>query len=334
MEDFELCNDNDFDLLLNLNLNESIDNDVSNNDYKNCLDCNIQMQPNINNTLTCPNCGFIKNVIIENLEYEPSMAGYNTNENYHIPIKCIGKNSFQYQKYLRNNTSEYSRIQESTLKKLLEKLNYQSEDFVIPKNILSNVLTQYKKIRETSKIHRGEILKGILGSLIYYECLKEGIIRKPKELAKWYSISENDLSKGDKILRELEEKGIIELPINKDFNVEYITSYLKRIDIDIKYENFLIDLLNQINELKIGNPNARLSTKIASLIFLLIISKKYNISADEISKEFDISVSTFKSFYLEIYKNKEKLENLFKKYNIILPDKIPRKSRVTKNKIN
>jgi transcription initiation factor TFIIIB Brf1 subunit/transcription initiation factor TFIIB len=334
MEDFELCNDNDFDLLLKINLNNSINEDTSNNDYKNCLDCNIQMQPNINNTLTCPNCGFIKNVIIENLEYEPSMAGYNTNENYHIPIKCIGKNSFQYQKYLRNNTSEYSRIQESTLKKILEKLNYQSEDFVIPKNIISNVLIQYKKIRETSKIHRGEILKGILGSLIYYECLKEGIIRKPKELAKWYSISENDLSKGDKILRELEEKGIIDLPINKDFNIEYIVSYLKRIDIDIKYENFLIELLNQINELKIGNPNARLSTKIASLVFLLIISKKYNISADEIAKEFDISVSTFKSFYLEIYKNKTKLENIFTKYNIILPDKIPRKSRVTKNKPN
>lgn len=328
MEDFELCNENDFDLFLNEDFTNKLD--ISNNNYKNCDDCNIQMQPNINNTLTCPNCGFIKNVIIENLEYEPSMTGYNTNENYHIPIKCIGKNSFQYQKYLRNNTSQYSVIQETTLKKLLEKLNYQSDDFVIPKNIISNVLIQYKKIRETSKIHRGEILKGILGSLIYYECLKEGIIRKPKELARWYSISENDLSKGDKILRELEEKGIIELPINKDFNIEYINCYLKRIDIDIKYEVFLIELLNEINKLKIGNPNARLSTKIASLIFLLIISKKYNISADEIAKEFDISVSTFKSFYMEIFKNKEKLTVIFEKYDIKLPDKIPRKSRSNK----
>ena len=333
MEDFELCNENDFDLFLNSDFTNKLD--ISNNNYKNCDDCNIQMQPNINNTLTCPNCGFIKNVIIENLEYEPSMSGYNTNENYHIPIKCIGKNSFQYQKYLRNNTSQYSIIQETTLKKLLEKLNYQSDDFVIPKNIISNVLIQYKKIRETSKIHRGEILKGILGSLIYYECLKEGIIRKPKELARWYSISENDLSKGDKILRDLEEKGIIELPINKDFNIEYINCYLKRIDIDIKYEVFLIELLNEINKLKIGNPNARLSTKIASLIFLLIISKKYNISADEIAKEFDISVSTFKSFYMEIFKNKEKLTVIFEKYDIKLPDKIPRKSRSNKkNNIN
>ena len=27
------------------------------------------MQPNINNTLTCINCGFVKMVIVENLEY-------------------------------------------------------------------------------------------------------------------------------------------------------------------------------------------------------------------------------------------------------------------------
>lgn len=329
MDQFELCDDDDFDFLLNNSFKTNLDNKII-NDYKNCETCNIQMQPNINNTLTCPTCGFIKNVIIENLEYEPSMAGYNTNDNYHIPIKCVGKNSFHYQKYLRNNTSQYNIIQEATLKKILDRLNYQSTDFIIPKNILTNVLNQYKKIRETSKIHRGEILKGILGSLIYYECLKEGIIRKPKELAKWYSISENDLSKGDKILRELEEKGIIELPIHKEFNNEYINSYLKRINIDLKYEEFLIELLNTINILKIGNPNARLSTKIASLIFLLVISIKSDITPEEISSEFNISVSTFKNLYIDIFKNKDKLQYIFNKYNIFLPDKIPRKSRKTK----
>ena len=98
MENFELFNDDEFDSILNQNKFEEIQSNEDNLNYKNCTECNIQMQPNINNTLTCPECGFIKTVIIENLEYEPSMAGYNTNANYHIPIKCIGKNSFQYQK--------------------------------------------------------------------------------------------------------------------------------------------------------------------------------------------------------------------------------------------
>lgn len=332
MDEFELFNDDEFDSILNETKFNEIHNHEDNINYKNCTECNIQMQPNINNTLTCPSCGFIKTVIIENLEYEPSMAGYNTNENYHIPIKCIGKNSFQYQKYLRNNTSQYSIIQETSIKRILEKLNYKSDNFIIPKNIISNVLNQYKKIRETSKIHRGEILKGILGSLLYYECLKEGIIRKPKELAKWYDISENDLSKGDKILRDLVESGIIDLPLNKDYESEYIESYLKRMDLDIKYNTVLNELLEKINEHKIGNPNARLSTKISALIFLLIISKKYPISIEKISEEFDISISTFKTFYMEIYKNKSIIEEILKKYNIELPNKIPRKPRINKKK--
>lgn len=332
MENFELFNDDEFDSILNQNKFEEIQSNEDNLNYKNCTECNIQMQPNINNTLTCPECGFIKTVIIENLEYEPSMAGYNTNENYHIPIKCIGKNSFQYQKYLRNNTSQYSIIQETSIKRILEKLNYKSDNFIIPKNIIQNVLNQYKKIRETSKIHRGEILKGILGSLLYYECLKEGIIRKPKELAKWYEISENDLSKGDKILRDLAENGVIDLPINKEYNDEYIESYLKRMDLDIKYSLFLIELLDIINENKVGNPNARLSTKISALIFLLIISKKYSITTEAISEEFDISISTFKTFYMEIYKNKHLINHILQKYNIELPNKIPRKPRINKKK--
>ena len=95
------------------------------------------MQPNINNTLTCIGCGFVKVSIIENNEFEPSMNGYNTNCNFHIPIKCVGKNSFQYQKQLRNNTSQYSIIQESNLKRVLEKLNYQSSGLIIPKNIIN-----------------------------------------------------------------------------------------------------------------------------------------------------------------------------------------------------
>lgn len=333
MDDFELFNDDEFNNFLNNCKIDEINKNEDNNNYKNCIECNIQMQPNINNTLTCPECGYIKMVIVENLEYEPSMSGYNTTENYHIPIKCIGKNSFQYQKYLRNNTSQYSIIQETSIKRILEKLNYKSDNFIIPKNIIINVLNQYKKIRETSKIHRGEILKGILGSLLYYECLKEGIIRKPKELAKWYEISENDLSKGDKILRDLAEQGVIDLPIHQNYNDDYIESYLKRINLDIKYSLFLNELLDKINELKIGNPNARLSTKIAALIFLLVISKKYSISTDDISNEFDISISTFKTFYMEIYKKKDSLKNILNKYNIELPNKIPRKPRINKKKI-
>jgi len=327
MEDFLIFDDDDFEKYIETSKEEKIAEQESKIKYKNCDECNIQMMPDINNTLTCMNCGFMKVVIIENLEYEPSMNGYNTNSNFHIPIKCVGKNSFQYQKQLRNDTSQYSIIQETHLKKSLERLNNKSTGLIIPKNIINNVLTQYKIIRDTSKIHRGEILKGIIGSLLYYECLKEGIVRKPKEISNWCNISENDLSKGDKILRDLDEHSVIKLPINENNNEIYIISYLKRTNLDLNNQYFLIEVLEKIDDLKIGNPNARLSTKISSLIFMLVIAKKYPITPDIISAEFNISISTFKTFYLEIFRNKELIQDILDKYNIILPEKIPRKSR-------
>ncbi len=334
--DFDTFDDDEFETIINLTMNiKSKEEELSSdniNDYKNCKNCNIQMQPDINNTLTCKSCGIIKNIMVDNLEYEPSMSGYNTSSNFHIPIKCVGKDAFHYQKQLRNNTSEYSKIQESNLRRQLEQLNYKSsEKLIIPKNILMNVLEQYKIIRDTSKIHRGDILKGIMGSLVYYECLKGNIVRKPKEISNWYSISENDLSKGDKILRDLDEKGILKLPIHEDNNELYIVSYLKRTQISLEYKDFLLELLNRIETLKLGNPNARLSTKISALIFLIVISKGINIQPEELSTEFNISISTFKSYYTEIFKSRMFIEDILNKYNIELPKKIPRKTRSKNN---
>lgn len=315
-------------------------------DYKFCDDCNVLMESDINNSLTCKICGFIKNISTENGEYEPSMTGYNTNSNFHIPIKCIGANSFQYQKQLRNSTSQYSIVQETNLRRKLERLNFRSTSIFIPKNIIERVVSQYKLIRETDKIHRGDIFNGIIGSLIYYECLTAGIIRKHKEISDWYGITENDLSKGDKIVRVLEEKKIIQLPIYENNNMKYIESYLKRAGVDINYKYFMNKLLDIIEDKKIGNHNARLSTKVSAILFIVIISSKEiteeefsagrleptpTLSADYISKEFSISISTFKSFYSDINKNKniEDIKQLCSHYGMDIPDKLPRKKKTS-----
>jgi transcription initiation factor TFIIIB Brf1 subunit/transcription initiation factor TFIIB len=318
--------------------NESPDGKhLGDKDYKFCEDCDILMDVDVNNTLTCSSCGMIKNITTENNEYEPSMNGYNTNNNFHIPIKCVGANSFQYQKQLRNSTSQYSIVQESNLRRKLERLNFRSRTIFIPKKIIENVIAQYKLIRETDKIHRGDIFNGIIGSLVYYECLNSGIARKHKEISDWYGITENDLSKGDKIVRILEEKKILKLPIYEDNDFKYIESYLKRTEIDIRYGDFMMELLEKIEDLKIGNHNARLSTKISAIIFLIVVGTKTGISssfekvpeysAEELSKEFSISISTFKTFYGDINKNKKNLDDILCKYGLAMPDKLPRKRR-------
>ncbi len=334
MTDFDF----DFEELSSLTNQE----EVVQTDYKLCPDCNTNMETAINNTLTCKQCGFIKQVSTENNEYEPSMNGYNTNSNFHIPIKCVGANSFQFQKQLRNSTSQYSIVQESNLRRRLDRLNFNSAGLYIPKAVIEKVVTQYKIIRETDKIHRGDIFNGIIGSLIYYECLRFGIVRKHKEISDWFNISESDLSKGDKILRFLEEKKIINLPIYENNNAKYIKSYLLRSSMSLDYTHFMESLLNIIEEKKIGNHNARLSTKVSAMLYLINVSIKTvtdnefslgrlpvsdGISAEAISKEFSISASTFKTFYNAIYAGKDCVEmtELFLEYGCELPIKKTRK---------
>ena len=73
--DFATFDDDEFETIINLTMNiKSKEEEFYNeniNDYKNCEYCNIQMQPDINNTLTCKSCGIIKNITIDNSEYEP-----------------------------------------------------------------------------------------------------------------------------------------------------------------------------------------------------------------------------------------------------------------------
>lgn len=295
--------------------------------YKICEECDIEMHPDINNTLTCTQCGLVLECITDNGNYEPSMDGYNTSDKFHIPIKCVGKNSFQYQKQLRNSTSQYSLVQEANLRKKLEKLNFKSPELKIPKNIIANTINQYRLIRQTNKINRGSVLDGIIGSLVYYECLKEGIIRKPKEISEWMCICENDLSKGDKILRSMECDGIIQIPINDDNEEKYVDSYLKRMNMPMQHKEVILEIFYRLEKLRIGNPNSRLSTKIAAMVFMVIVIYDIDIQPEDISKEFNIAVSTFKTFYNDVVKRKKYIQDILDKHNIALPDKLPRKKR-------
>jgi transcription initiation factor TFIIIB Brf1 subunit/transcription initiation factor TFIIB len=323
MDDMFMDMDEFADILKELN------DDTVQDSYKKCDECGVDMLPELNNTLTCTQCGLVIDCFTDNINYEPSMDGYNTSDKFHIPIKCVGKNSFQYQKQLRNSTSQYSLVQESNLRKKLDKLNFKSPELKIPKNILTNTINQYRLIRQTNKINRGSVLDGIIGSLVYYECLKEGIIRKPKEISEWMCICENDLSKGDKILRYMEVSGVIEIPTNEDNEDKYIESYLKRMCMDKSHKALILEVFYRLEEWRIGNPNSRLSTKIAALIFMVALVYNLEVEADDISKEFNIAISTFKSFYNDMVKRKKYIEDILVKYKVELPAKLPRKKRKT-----
>lgn len=307
--------------------------DLEEVDYKLCPNCHVQLTCKITNEYICEQCGLSKGTIASTDDYNiASGNSYNTLTNSSTPLKCIGANSFKFQCLLRNNSS-YSIIQENNIKNTLFRLNYNCSELNIPKNILLSVNEQYKSIRKSNNIYRGQILKGILASLTYYECLKQRLTHKPKEIAAWFNIDSINLSKGDKILRSLHEEGVIELDLDKiEISNNFIYSYAMRLGIDKMYLPFLYELLEKVNTLKIVNPNSKSSTKAISLLYLLIICKQMPITQDQLYKEFEISITTFKSMTNIILKNVELVSSIFEKYDIPKLYAVPRISKPRKSK--
>lgn len=330
MDKFELLDLDEFSSFYDIK-----EEDLDEINYKICPKCDIHMSFKITNEYICEQCGLSRDNIASSDDYNVASGNsYNTLNNSSTPIKCVGNNSFKFQCLLRNNSS-YSVVQENNIKNTLFRLNYNCTELNVPKDILLSVNEQYKLIRKSNNIYRGQILKGILASLTYYECLKQKLTHKPKEIASWFNIDSINLSKGDKILRSLSEEGVIDLDLDKiEINNNFIYSYAMRLEIDVDYLPFLYELLDEINKLKIINPNSKSSTKAISLLYLLIVCKKIPITQDKLYEEFKISISTFKSMTNTILKNSNLLEHIFKKYNIPKLNSVPRVTKTRKPKKN
>lgn len=332
MDNFELIGLDEFSSFYDIREDE-----IEDIDYKICPNCDLQMSFNITHEYMCTKCGFTtSHKITPNDEYGiVSGRSYNSLSSSSTQLKCIGQNSHRLQNILRNNSS-YDVIQENNIKNLLFHLNYNnSSGLNIPRDILLTVSEQYKCIRSSGNIYRGQILKGILAALTYYECLKQGLTHKPKEIAAWFKIDSNNLSKGEKIVRSLTEEKKIELKLDEievHIDNNFINSYAKRIDIDNKYIHFLHELLIEVDSQKIVNLNSKPSTKAVSLIYLLIVCKGLDISQDDLYEEFKISRSTFKQMTSTILKNCDKLSHVFEKYNIKKIYSVPRAQNSSRKK--
>lgn len=311
-----------FDELVNLEskYDELINDEPKNKiNYKKCIKCNIEMNLTIYNKLICPECGISKEVITENYEYN-TMESYSTSENKTQIINFSGKESNVFQRIARNNNeNRYFIIQENITKKRLQNLNYDntSSDLNIPKFILMNVLEQYKQIKSIKKIYRGEVLKGILAALVYHECLKNGMIRSPKEIIDWANIDVNKFSKGKKIVEELYGANVIEIDNECDITDKYIKSYLIRLNIDEVYFNYIHDMIEEMDTIPKSIFISRIKTKVATLIYMIIKLHDLDIEDDTLLNEFKVSITTIKTLYKNILKNQNCFESIFVKHNLV-----------------
>ena len=285
-----------------------------------CIACNTELYKS-GSILVCSNCG-MESESTSNLTEEAysssALTECNINDKGFIPIKMVG--SYGCQRSLLKICSNYKKYRTNNNLKDMKEWNTQSTKHRIPKNVIKEANEMFEQIKDHGFVFRKDVKKGVLSACLYYACYNNNISKTPAEIAHFSGIDEKFHSAGDRKLRDLNEKGIIHIPIKVDPISDYIDRYLTILKIDKKYKKFLIDLIAKAEEKKIHMiHDSKHTTKCVGAIYMLVdrVPKlKKTISVEQIEKECDISKTTFIRYYTILGKYSNQLKNVFKKHKI------------------
>ncbi len=284
---------------------------------------------------TCYSCGNERKYRVE--KHNLNMSTHNISSNTLMLFKIIGPDNHRYQKSLLQTSSDYKNYRRG----------YNIREFLIlnrkvtnplPKNILVKAAELFTSIQDAGNIVRADFKFGVWGAFIYFECVRAKITKKPKEIADFVGVTPKYLSKGQRAVRRWHEDGLIKIPIRSDPIPDFIGQYFEILDIDIKYKQFILDIIDRIEKKRINiYSSSNPSTQVVAIIWVLIDAFKLNITHATIVEKCDISKSTYISYFKLIISNEKKMRKTFVSNNIPLPQSWKqlrkKKKRIVRRKI-
>ena len=271
----------------------------------------------------CQGCGIELNneVNITEEEYSASaITECNVHADGFISVKMVGKNSYGYQRSLLKTCASYSKYRKQNTFKDMNNWNVHSKKHHIPKYVIREANDMFAVIKEHGYVYRKDGKKGVLSACLYYACYNNGISKTPGEIANFSGIEEKFQSQGDRVLRDLNEKNIIDIPVDVDPIGDYLDRYLKLLEIHKNYKPFLHDLINRAEKNRIHVlHDSKNNTKCAGVIYMLtdrIPELKKRINKDDIEAKCEISKTTFTRYYKVLCSFYRKIKKSFKKYKI------------------
>ena len=290
--------------------------------YNICPKCNIEGTMN-DGSVFCPECGLETLIIDDNNKFSfSSEKDYNVSSNSYISFNFIGPNSYGYQRSFLKTCANYSSFRRNNNRKDMYNYNYQYEGKKIPKNAIKLAIELFSKIKEKNYVFRGNGKKGVLGACLFYACVMNNITKTPREIASVMEIEERFLSHGDRVVQELNEKGVISIPTTLRPLNDYLDQFFPALNIPDKYKAFVIDVIERAEKKNIHIMNdSRTTTKCIGAIFLITnrVKELRHITKDIIVKECNISKSTFIRYYNLLLENYKMLKPIFKKHRIPMP---------------
>jgi transcription initiation factor TFIIIB Brf1 subunit/transcription initiation factor TFIIB len=307
--------------VINMSLDEDDTFDIINRDNV-CNICSNSLLVS-GNILICQTCGIEQQNSSNMTEEEYSTSALtdcNVNTNGFIAMKMIGKGSYGYQRSMLKTCANYKKYRRINTLKDMKNWNIQSTKHHIPKNVIIEANEMFAKIKEKGYVFRKDGKKGVLSACLYYACYNNNISKTPGEIAQFSVIEEKFHSLGDRILHDLNERGVIEIPVKINPITDYVDRYMTLLSIDNIYRQFVLDLIDRAEAKHIHIlHDSKWNTKSVGCIYMLVdrvprLKKK--ISKEIIEKECGISKTTFIRYYNTLCDYYKKFKKVFKKHGI------------------
>jgi transcription initiation factor TFIIIB Brf1 subunit/transcription initiation factor TFIIB len=278
-----------------------------------------------NNIMSCQSCGLeIKDALVSTPEDEclTTSQDCNVNDKGFISMRVVGKNVYGYNCNLMQNCADYNRYRKMTTRKEMHNWNSQSTGIQVPKNVIEDANNMFAVIKDHGYVYRKDVKKGVQGGCLYYACYQNGVSRTHTEIAQLVGVAEKFLSLGDRILRDLNERGVITIPARIDSVTNYINRYFELLGIPDQYKPFIIDIINQADEDRLHVlHDSKSNTKCIGTIYLLIErvpELRKMIDKERIEKECQISKTTFIKYHTMLCKYYKKFVHVFAEHGIPL----------------
>lgn len=215
-----------------------------------------------------------------------SLIGYSYNESYDVKLM---------RKYHMWNCMSY---RERTLYNIFETLTINAINNGIPKSIIEEAKSLYKKISE-ARISRGDNRNGLIASSIYVSCKNNKVPRSTKEIAKIFNLKTTTLTKGCKKFQE-----IMKVNMESTTADDFINRFCSKLNFNDSKIKLIRNLIKNVEELSIVSENTPPSI-VAGCIFLCNNIYDWNISKKDLATACDISQVTVSKCYkkLLIYRN-------------------------------
>ena len=297
-------------------------NDIKTN-YKNCSICDIECVIE-GNTLVCMKCGVEKAIEADNNNnYSASYSlTHNTSDNSFISFKFTGKGSYSYHKSFLKTCADYSKYSNNNTNRELENLIYQFKGNKIPKDVTTMAADMFNDIRSTGKVFRGDSKKGIMVACVYYACRIKKITKTPRYLCNLTNTPDKYLSQGERILQDLIERKVVNIPELGDPKLDYISQYFEALKIPEKHKPFAIALIERSQHKSLHIiKDSRDTTKCAGTVYMLCqrIRSLRHITKEQIEDKCDVSFTTFNRYFNLLNDNHRKLKKVFVRHKVPMP---------------